>query len=375
MSSTPSAHLQTLRLEANEDSIAYAAAQLRAGEIVALPTETVYGLAGNARDAAAVARIFAAKGRPSFDPLIVHLASESGETFTSPSRQLEAQGWIDAAALSEEAQAIVDRLVRAFWPGPLTLVLPRAPAVLEAVTGALPTVALRMPSHPIMQRVLQQSGCALAAPSANRFAQISPTRAEHVMAELQGRIPLVLDAGPCAIGLESTIVQVDAEGGLALLRPGKIGASLLASFGRLRRASEGAVHESTRPLAPGMLSRHYAPQTLTRLFETPLSLAQSLRELGASLQSARAGEGIGLLLLQAPDAELRALLNTWPAHYCRWLSEGGDAEEAAHRLYASLRELDGLALSALWVQCPTQEEGLWGAIRDRLRRAAAAPAD
>ncbi len=308
----------TERLDADDAGIARAVEILRRGGLAAIPTETVYGLAARADDADAVAAIYTAKGRPSFNPLIVHVPDMAA-----------------AEALAEWDER-ARSLAAAFWPGPLTIVLPlRADAGLApAVTGGLDTIALRCPAHPVMRDVLARLGAPLAAPSANRSETVSPTRAGHVLATLDGRIDAVLDAGPCERGLESTIVAVERDGGWSVLRPGPIAVDQLAAV-----TGTGPVDAGDTIRAPGQLARHYAPGKPVRL----------------DAQTARADEfliGFG------------EVAGDWS------LSPGGDLAEAAARLYA------GLHLAAQsWQACiaiaPIPYEGLGTAINDRLKRAAA----
>jgi L-threonylcarbamoyladenylate synthase len=305
--------------------IAAAAARLRAGELVAMPTETVYGLAADARSPDAVRKIFAAKGRPADHPLIVHLPSVEAM-----------EAW--AAIVPEAAHC----LAAAFWPGPLTLVLPKAASVDPVVTGGQPTVGLRMPAHPVAQALLAAFGGALAAPSANRFGRISPTRAEHVRAEFPGDEVMVLDGGPSEVGLESTIV--DLSGGQPrLLRPGAIPASAIeALIGPLQRPGD---HEG--PRASGRLAAHYAPGK-------PLELvaADEVEGHPDAAESTVAWLSCGPL----PGGATGIALSADPTGY-------------AQDLYAALRELDaGPARRILVIRPPAGEA--WAAIHDRLGRAA-----
>ena len=306
----------TERLTADAAGLARAAELLRAGALVALPTETVYGLAARADDAAAVAAIYAAKGRPSFNPLIVHVAD------VAAAERL--------ARLDERARALAAR----FWPGPLTMVLPlRDDAGLAgAVTAGLPTVALRCPAHPVMRQVLAQVALPLAAPSANRSGFVSPTTADHVAATLDGRIAAIVDGGPCADGVESTIVALRADGAWSLLRPGPIAHTELAVL--LGPGETG----STGIEAPGQLTSHYAPGKPMRL--------------GAL----RAEEGEFLIGFGDVTGEVT-------------LSATGDLAEAAARLYACLH-LAAEAQPARIAVAPVPDSGLGAAINDRLRRAA-----
>lgn len=308
----------TRRLPFSDAAIAEAAALIAAGEPVAMPTETVYGLAADATNATAVARIYAAKGRPSFNPLIVHVADQAAA---------EALATLDPAGQA---------LAAAFWPGPLTLVAPLrdcAP-IAGLVTAGLPTVALRVPAHPAMQALIDATGRPLAAPSANASGRVSPTRAEHVLASLRGRIPLIVDGGATESGLESTIVAV-GNSGLRLLRPGPITAEMLREVTGLAvvAGGTGAIE------APGQLASHYAP-------------AQPLR-LNAT--EARDGEWLIGFGLVAGD---------------RSLSPAGDMVEAAAALFDALHEAEASGAAGIAV-APIPTQGLGLAINDRLARAAA----
>lgn len=310
----------TRTLSANDAGIAEAAQLLAAGELVAFPTETVYGLGGDARSDAAVARIYAAKGRPSFNPLIVHLpdlaAAES------------------IAVIGPNAR----KLAQAFWPGPLTLVLPlRAESgISPLVTAGLATVAVRVPAHPLAQRLLRAFGGPVAAPSANPSGRVSPTEAVHVLDGLSGRIAAVLDGGACQVGLESSIVLADPKP--VLLRPGGIPVEALEmALGR----PFGLADSEARLMAPGQLASHYAPGAALRLNAT--------NALGEEV-----------------------LVGFGPVKGTLTLSETGDLVEAAARLFACLREADRLAGSKGRIAfAPVPETGLGHAINDRLRRAAA----
>jgi L-threonylcarbamoyladenylate synthase len=303
--------VETLLLPCDEAGLGEAARLILAGEPVAVPTETVYGLAADATSEAAVARLYEAKGRPSFNPLIVHVAGLD---------QAESIGRFDAAA-----RALAER----WWPGPLTLVVPLRTdaAIARSVTAGLATVALRCPAHPAMQALLRACGRPLAAPSANASGTISPTRADHVMKTLGGRIPLVLDGGETVRGLESTIVKAD-EDGLRLLRPGPIALDALLEAG-----------EGGRIEAPGQLASHYAPSKPLRL------------------------------QAEAPDPD-EWYIGFGPMAADDSLSERGDLEEAAARLFAALHRAEGGAKPRIAV-APVPAQGIGLAINDRLRRAAA----
>lgn len=302
-----------------------AVAALRRGDVIGLPTETVYGLAADAANPAAVARVFALKGRPADHPLIVHLGDVA---------QLDA--W--ARAVPAAARTLAAR----FWPGPLTLVLPRAAPVLDAVTGGQDTVALRMPAHPLARAVLAAFGGGLAAPSANRFGRISPTRPEHVRAEFGDAVPCILDGGPCAVGIESTIVDLSGSTP-RILRPGAITRAMLeTALGT--PVAEGARGDS--PRVAGALPAHYAPAT-------PMDL------LDSAVLSARRDEAGALLLAWSIEVPGPAGLRL-PA----------DATGYAQGLYAALRELDARGARRLLVERPP-DGSQWAGVRDRLQRAAA----
>lgn len=310
----------TETLAPDDTGLARAAQLLAGGELVAFPTETVYGLGGDARSDRAVARIYEAKGRPSFNPLIVHLP--------------------DLIAVERIAHVgpKARMLAQAFWPGPLTLVLPvrDGAGISPLVTAGLPTVAVRVPAHTLAQRLLRAFGGPLAAPSANPSGRVSPTRAEHVLEGLGGRIAAVLDGGACAVGLESTIVLADPDP--VLLRPGGLPVEALeAALGEPMSAGGDA----GKPTSPGQLASHYAPDAPVRLNAT----------------EGREGE---------------VLVGFGPVKGVLSLSETGDLVEAAARLFQTLRDADSLAGPGGRIAfAPVPERGLGRAINDRLRRAAA----
>jgi L-threonylcarbamoyladenylate synthase len=311
-------------LPADENAIRRAVDVLRAGGLVAVPTETVYGLAADATNDTAVARIFEAKGRPRFNPLIVHVTGR------------------DAAARHAAFDERADALAAAFWPGPLTLVLPRRPdsPVSLLCSAGMDSLAMRAPDHPVAQRLLRAVERPLAAPSANASGRISPTEAAHVVDELDGRVDLILDGGPCRVGLESTVLSLLSPTP-TLLRPGGLPRETIEKvIGPIAEASGG---EESAPASPGMLSSHYAPALPLRLNAVHVSVDEALLAFGAeSLQGAA------------------VTLN---------LSRSGDLTEAAAHLFAYLRALDRPDLAGI-AAMPVPEEGLGRAINDRLRRAA-----
>jgi len=319
----------TRRLDPDTAGLAQAAALLRAGELVAFPTETVYGLGADATDAAAVARIFAAKERPRFNPLIAHLAD------------------IDAALAEGRFDGSAQRLAAAFWPGPLTLVVPAGPGtrVCDLARAGLSSVALRVPGHPTAHALLKAVGRPVAAPSANRSGRVSPTRADHVLDDLAGRIAALLDGGDTQVGVESTVVAC-LDGIPRLLRPGGITRAALRAV--LGFEPVGPVmDDAERPAGPGMLASHYAPRARVRLDVTRVEPGEALLLFGAGRP-----EG---------HAEARVSLN---------LSLAGDPAEAASRLFGALRTLDTSGAATIAV-VPIPPDGLGESIRDRLARAAA----
>jgi L-threonylcarbamoyladenylate synthase len=313
--------------------LADAAQCLKDGGLVAFPTETVYGLGADASNPAAVRRVFAAKGRPADHPLIVHLPG--AEHLDRWARDIPAAAW---------------RLAERFWPGPLTLILRRAPGVSDEVTGGQDTVGLRVPDHPVALALLREFGGGVAAPSANRFGRVSPTTAEHVRQELDGRVDRILDGGPCRVGVESTILSLAGERPL-LLRPGAIAQSVLEA---VVGEAIATVQTGTVIRASGTLESHYAPDTRLELW--PLD---ALEARIAALEGS--GTRIAALLIGA------AAEDRYPPDI-RVVPMPEDAADYAHRLYATLRLLDGAGHDILLAQEPPEGEA-WQAVRDRLRRA------
>lgn len=322
--------MQTEIVNANERSaIERAVELLRSGEAVACPTETVYGLAADALDPSAVAKIFAAKERPRFDPLIVHLPDNS---------------WLTrVATIPSDDRPLVDRLVARFWPGPFTLVLPREQTIPDLVAAGLPTVAVRMSAHPVFERVVKGLGNPLAAPSANRFGRISPTTAQHVLQELGGRIRLIVDGGQASKGVESTVVRIK-NGKIEVLRKGPVTTEELSEL-----AEVNDIGHVGRIVSPGQTPSHYAPST-------PLLLVGTASEFTGS------GDKVGLLAWDAPKTQRFAEV--------RRLSPNHDLIEAASRLFSLLRELDAANLDFIVAES-VPETGIGAAIMDRLRRASA----
>lgn len=339
---------------------------LRAGGLVAFPTETVYGLGAHALDAAAVARIFVAKGRPDTDPVIVHVSDLDG-----------------VSRVAREVPEVARSLAARFWPGPLTMILPKRAEVPSLVTAGLDTVGVRVPAHPVARALLEQSGLPIAAPSANRFSRPSPTRADHVLDDLDGRIDLVLDAGPTPVGVESTIVDLTVSPPL-IRRPGGVPIEALRKilwfrdndaiggqtpYRNLRTAEESG--GNLPQVAPGQLLRHYAPRAALTLYEgEPEAVVAAL---GADARRLVAeGRRVGVL---APEEDLLALAPVVAAGathgriLTRAYGSRHDPARAARELFASLRELDAADLDCILASRPAAED-IGQAIRDRLMRAA-----
>ena len=318
-------------IKAGSEAVAEAARCLAAGGLAAFPTETVYGLGADAQDGIAVARLYAAKGRPAFNPLIAHVP--------------------DLAAARRLAQfdPMAERLAAAFWPGPLTLVLPKAEscAVADLATAGLDSIAVRVPDHPVARDILTAFGRPVVAPSANRSGHVSPTTAQHVLADLRGRIDLIVDGGATLVGVESTIIACLGEP--ALLRPGGVPRAAIErvlGFALGEAPLQGGTDEGEAPLAPGQLASHYAPRSPLRLDATFVAPGEALLAFGP----------------QAPAGpEPARMLN---------LSARGDLIEAAANLFSHLRALDAAGATGIAVM-PVPHEGLGEAINDRLQRAAA----
>ncbi|WP_377161600.1 L-threonylcarbamoyladenylate synthase [Roseateles sp. UC29_93] len=316
------------------DAVRATARVLAAGELAGVPTETVYGLAARADQDDAVAKIFAAKGRPSDHPLIVHVLDEQG-----------------ARVFGQDLSPVAHQLIEAFWPGPLTLIVRRVPGIAAAAAGGQDTVGLRCPSHPVFRALMAECRAlgveGLAAPSANRFGRVSPTTAAHVADEFDPGLT-VLDGGPCEVGIESTIVDV-SRGGLVLLRPGVL------TPAQLEAAAGLALHapDAQAPRASGTLAAHYAPRATVRLMgsEALRAALAGDRPAGLAVYSRSSFAGTG-----AP-----ALHRAMPAQ----------ARAAARQLFAVLRELDAAGATEIWIEAPPQEAA-WDGVRDRLSRAAAA---
>lgn len=331
--------LQTELLKADDAGFARAGEILRAGGLVGMPTETVYGLAGNALDGSVAKKIYAAKGRPSDNPLIVHIAAFSS-----------------LANLVKDVPPAAEKLARAFWPGPLTMILPKAACIPDEVSAGLPTVAVRFPSHPAAQGVIQAAGLPLAAPSANLSGRPSPTTAQHVLHDLSGKIEAVLDGGPCGVGVESTVITL-ATPVPRLLRPGGITLEALRAVLGEVDMDDAVLHplkEGVRVSSPGMKYKHYSPKA-------------------------------NVIILDGTDAQYRAYVNAHAAPHVMALCYDGDANglqvpalcygnlsderTLAHDLFDALREVDERGAQTVYARCPSPE-GVGLAVYNRLMRAA-----
>ncbi|MBE6556794.1 MAG: threonylcarbamoyl-AMP synthase [Ruminococcaceae bacterium] len=329
-------------LSPDKELIQRAAKLIQDGGLVAFPTETVYGLGANATDAEAAKKIYAAKGRPSDNPLIIHISRP------------------EDAALYAEVTPAYERLARAFMPGPLTVILKKKSVIPPSVTGGLDTVAVRCPSHPVARALIEASGTAIAAPSANRSGSPSPTAAQHVRHDLDGRIDAIIDGGACEIGLESTIVALTGDDEAVLLRPGAVTYDALCcvlSHVTLSHTLNGALSENERPLSPGMKYKHYAPSAPLVLLDGEESAV--LRYL----QNAQRTERCAILCYAEETDSLS------PEHLlCVGAREDLAAQSAS--LFAALRQTDGMNIDVVYAHLPTQD-GLGLALYNRLIRAAA----
>lgn len=330
-------------VETNE-AIRSAVNALQAGELVALPTETVYGLAADALNPVAVEKIFAAKERPHFDPLIVHVYHKDAVR--------------DVAEIPEVIRKTVVQLIETFWPGPLTLVLPRKPVISDLVTGGLPTVAVRQCDHPVFHRIMRNFGGPVAAPSANLFGRMSPTSAQAVMDQMEGRIPLIVDGGACSRGLESTIVKIepgDPKPLLIVLRPGPVTEVDLKKFGKVVFAGRNTDVENAAPEAPGLLENHYAPGKPLRLLASPADF------------SPEEGKRYALLSYRGQPKDGFLDLHAWAE--VAILSPGsGRVAEAGTRFFHVLRDLDRMEVDEI-ISEPMPDRGVGKALLDKLRKA------
>lgn len=324
----------SIRLEPTDANIAHCADLLRSGEVVGVPTETVYGLAGNALNESSARKIFEVKGRPFIDPLIAHFPS------------------LEAALPHIQSNSAVQKIANAFWPGPLTIVANKQPSIPDIVTAGLPSAAIRVPGHPVLRKLLAQLDFPLAAPSANPFGYVSPTLAEHVERTLGERISAVLDAGACEIGVESTILDLRDPDAPAILRHGPISAAQISEvLGETITDRTTTKDDESSQTAPGQLSAHYSPNTKVVLLENGFDPEQALIDGGARVYQMKPANGA--------DAA---------NHF--WLSEDGSLEAVAHNLFNILQRLDQQNFTRIEVELST-DQGIGKAINDRLKRAAA----
>ena len=362
--------MQTLRLRVDKDDLnapasqqamEEAAAILRRGGTVALPTETVYGLGANALDATAVAAIFEAKERPGWDPLIVHVADEAM-----------------LATVAADVPEAARLLMRAYWPGPLTLLLPRSARVPDAVTAGRLLMGVRMPAHRVALEVICRAGVPIAAPSANRFGHTSPTTAAHVLEDLDGRIDAVVDAGPTAFGVESTVLDPNTSP-MTIYRPGAITLEQICAIAgpaEMYAERETLVAEPREALpSPGVGLRHYAPRARLMLVEAgddPFGALAPLRKLIVQYAAERVGVMLPSQIVDAERAREIAPIGARIFPWGRWPKAGEEPQELASRLFAGLRALDAVGCGVILCPMPP-EQGIGAAIRDRLRKAAWKP--
>ncbi|MCX6119155.1 MAG: L-threonylcarbamoyladenylate synthase [Proteobacteria bacterium] len=340
------------------------------GDVVGMPTETVYGLAGNVFDDSALLKIFHAKQRPLFDPLIVHIPI----SWNTP-EILDQKLLIDLKKFTPNMTSIARALIEDFWPGPLTLIVPRSSHVSDLVTSGLDTVGLRMPQHTVAQALLKMCDIPLAAPSANRFGRISPTEAIHVQSEIGDKIPFIVDGGPCQIGVESTVARIlDDE--VIVLRLGKVTSDELKASLKIHNLSVpvnsgiGVIDQEIQARSPGMLASHYAPIKPLKIIdfsESPLHVSHQIESVISEFKSSN----VGLLTCKQSDqtAFETCRKNSLIVEGHATLTKNGDGDEAAKNLFKSLRFLDEYRLDVIIAEKPKDHNGLWMAVSDRLFRA------
>lgn len=332
--------METIRFTDSASDLQQAAALLRQGQVVGIPTETVYGLAADAKNPAAVRQIFAAKGRPADNPLIVHIADESA-----------------LYTVASQVPPLALRLAKQFWPGPLTMVLPRSGDIPHVTSGGLDTVGIRMPAHPVAQALIRLSGVPIAAPSANRSGYPSPTTAQHVMDDMAGRIAAVVDGGSCTVGVESTVIALEGDNTVRILRPGCVTPEQLSSVAARVLLDPAILHDlqagQTAP-SPGMKYQHYAPRAKVTLIEGGWTAFAA-----AAAQYAAAEDGVYALVFDASDKTLPV-----PA-----FSYGTTGSQQAQQIFFRLRQMDDMGASHILVQAP-ERDGIGLAVYNRLLRAA-----
>ena len=330
--------MKTLLLKNNIDDIRYAAELIKDGQVVGIPTETVYGLGADASNEEAVGKVFAAKGRPADNPLIVHLADFS-----------------DAVKYTSRIPDLAYKLAERFCPGPLTMVMPKNECIPMVTSGGLDTVGIRVPSHPVMHNIIKQSGCAIAAPSANRSGYPSPTSAEHVMRDMDGKIAAVVDGGQSEFGVESTVISFDSENAVRILRPGAVTQKMLLEVCDeviIDPAILNEVEEGAKVASPGMKYKHYSPKA-------DIIMVESQLDDFVSLVGDNYGDGVYTLIFDGDEAGFPY----------RYMTYGADSSDQAHWLFQRLRELDDMGAEKVYVRAPSTE-GVGLAVYNRLIRAA-----
>lgn len=355
-------------LKNTKNDLSQAAEDLRAGKIVAIPTETVYGLAGNAYSSEVVSKIFETKERPRFDPLIVHL-SQSWRSLDF----LDRKGIICQKKIDLDTQKVISQLIETFTPGPLTLVLPKGERIPDLVTSGLDTVAIRFPNHTVTQELLELTSFPLAAPSANRFGRISPTSAESVRRELSGRVESVLDGGPCEVGIESTVLYVKSPDRLHILRPGKVSLEEISQLTHTQVIlgnTENINHSEHLP-SPGLLKSHYAPEKSLKLLSESLSSPDKIKDFRNKYEGT---EKLALLLFSSLPADALPK-NVTPYFLAPSLSFEVQPKEylrtCAQNLFRMLREMDESSATLLVSERPPSTQGLGLGLLDRLEKASA----
>ncbi|MEI8027473.1 MAG: L-threonylcarbamoyladenylate synthase [Pseudomonadota bacterium] len=350
---------ETTTMQANSFGITQAVSALKEGYPVALPTETVYGLGADAFNLDAIQAVFAAKQRPQSDPLIVHVSSSSATLDSLASQEI-----IDRESITAVMAEVYEDLMQKFWPGPLTLLFPRGRKIDASVTSGQPYVAVRQPDHPVFLEILERLQRPIVAPSANLFGRISPTTAAHVYNQLEGRIRFIVDGGTCCVGVESTIIRVEEDGSLTLLRPGGVSVErIFSSTGLPVKSLETTTQEEAAPLAPGRLSKHYAPSKRTLMVTSVKDLMDIdfLLQVRAGILSTRPGSSLASDLIAAfPET-------AWTIES---LPHDREGQAAAANIFSALHRLDALSLDLILVEAPDQCDHLWRATVDRLTRAA-----
>ncbi len=343
----------------SKESIEQAKTLLSSGKPIGFPTETVYGLAADAGNESAILSVYQVKARPSFDPLIVHIANGAKNL-----KELAALNLIDSSKIDAQRSSQINTLMKRFWPGPLTLILPKHQSVSDLITSGLSMVGIRMPDHPVAQSILKEFGRPLVAPSANRFGRISPTSAKHVDEELGDLIELIVDGGDCERGVESTVIGLADDGGFNLLRPGSLAAEDIESaLGEALKVPSA----KSKAASPGTLASHYAPESKFVLLKKQLS---SMNACDWSAIGITAKTKTALLIPCGKHVDANFTSTHFELVGTRTLSARDDEQEASKNLFRSMRELDALDADVIVCEPVLYDGGLWIAIKDRLKRAA-----